>query len=160
MTANDTKPRAELPRDLDPLRARGGFADLIDYRLVRWEADQAEVVLEVGPQHLNRSGALHGGVLCTLVAAACGYSGCFLDIPRRRRPALTLSLNTQFITAVATGARLLCRARRTGGGRSVFFTAAEVLDEAGRLVARGDGVFKYRGRSGDPDGGPTGGAEE
>ena len=155
MTANDAKPRAELPRDLDPLRARSGFADLVDYRLVRWEADLAEVVLEVGPQHLNRSGALHGGVLCTLIDAACGYSGVFLDVPGRRRRAFTLSLNTQFITAVSTGARLLCRARRTGGGRSVFFTAAEVVDEAGRLVARGDGVFKYRGSSGDPDGEPA-----
>lgn len=155
MTANDAKPRAELPRDLDPLRARSGFADLVDYRLVRWEADLAEVVLEVGPQHLNRSGALHGGVLCTLIDAACGYSGVFLDVPGRRRRAFTLSLNTQFITAVSTGVRLLCRARRTGGGRSVFFTAAEVVDEAGRLVARGDGVFKYRGRSGDPDGEPA-----
>jgi uncharacterized protein (TIGR00369 family) len=155
MTANQALPPHELPRDLDPLRARSGFADLVDYRLVRWEADLAEVALQVGAQHLNRSGALHGGVLCTLIDAACGYAGCFLAIPGRRRRAFTLSLNTHFITAVSTGARLLCRARRTGGGRSVFFAAAEVLDEAGRLVARGDGVFKYRGRSGEPEGEPA-----
>lgn len=140
--------------DLDPLRARSGFADLVDYRLTRWEADAAEVRLVVGPQHLNRSGALHGGVLCTLIDAACGYAGCFIDLPGRRRRAFTLTLNTQFISAVAAGAQLVCTGRRTGGGRSVFFAAAEVLDGAGRLVARGDGAFKYRGGSGEPEGEP------
>ena len=31
-----------------------------------------------------------------------------------------------------------------GGGRSLFFTYAEIRDEAGKLVATGDGTFKYR----------------
>ena len=150
MTATDS---AGL--DLDPLRARSGFADLVDYRLVRWEQDLAEIAVTVTDRHLNRSGVLHGGVLCTILDAACGYAGCFLDRPGRRRRAFTLALNTQFVTAGAAGAGLACRAGRTGGGRSVFFAAAEVLDEQGRLVARGDGVFKYRGRSGEPDGEPV-----
>ncbi len=141
--------------DLDPLRAQSGFADLVDYRLVRWVADEADVAIAIGPQHLNRSGVLHGGVLCTLLDAACGYAGCFLDLPGRRRRAFTLALNTQFIATVEAGARLLCRAHRTGGGRSIFFVAAEVRDEADRLVARADGVFKYRGRSGEPEGEPA-----
>lgn len=141
--------------DLDPLRARSGFADLVDYRLTRWQTDEAEVQVTIGPQHLNRSGVLHGGVLCTILDAASGYAGCFLDVPGRRRRAFTLSLNTQFIATAAVGARLTCVARRTGGGRSVFFTGAEVRDEAGTLVARADGVFKYRGRSGEPDGEPV-----
>lgn len=142
----------DLLPDLDPLRARSGFADLVDYRLTRWQADEAEVRILVTERHLNRSGVLHGGVLCTILDAACGYAGCFLDIPGRRRRAFTLALNTQFIGSVEAGGELICVGRRVGGGRSIFFTAAEVRDSAGRLVAKADGVFRYRGRSGEPEG--------
>ena len=141
--------------DLDPLRARSGFADLLGYRLVRWEQDLAEIELEIGARHLNRSGVLHGGVLATLLDAACGYAGCFIGKPGRRRRGFTLSMSTQFIGTVESGAQLVCTARKTGGGKSVFFAAAEIRDQSGRLVGRGDAVFKYRGRSGEPDGEPN-----
>jgi len=141
--------------DLDPLRFRSGFADLLDYRLVRWEQGLAEIALTVDRRHLNRSGVLHGGVTATLLDAACGYAGTFIGLPGRRRRAFTLSLNTQYIGFVQSGAALLCRARMTGRGRAVFFAAGEIFDESDRVVARGDAVYKYRGRSGDPEGDPA-----
>lgn len=137
---------------LDPLRVQDGFADLLGYQLVRWQADEADVALLVEKRHLNRSGLMHGGVLCTLLDTACGYAGCYVAIPGRRRRALTLSLNTQFIGAGRLGMRLLATGRRTGGGRSIFFSRAEVRDETGVLIGSAEGAFKYRGNSGDPEG--------
>lgn len=145
----------EPQADLDPLRFRSGFADLLDYRLVRWEQGLAEIAIVIDRRHLNRSGVLHGGVTATLLDAACGYAGTFMDRPGRRRRAFTLSLNTHYIGFVQAGAKLVCRARQTGAGRSVFFAAGEVFDEVGRVVARGDAVYKYRGRSGEPEGDPA-----
>ena len=142
------------PGELDPLRAREGFADLVEYRLTVWREGYAELELDVVQKHLNRSGLLHGGVPTTLLDAACGYAGCFIDIPGRRRRGFTLSLNTQFIGAVGAGQTVVCKATRTGGGRSIFFATGEVGTKAGRLIARGDVVYKYRGRSGDPEGEP------
>ena len=68
------------------------FADLVGYRLAQWRADHAEIVLALGPQHVNRTGRLHGGVLATLIDAACGYAGTFA-VEGRPRHALTLAFD-------------------------------------------------------------------
>ncbi len=132
----------------DPLHPMGGFADLVGYTLGQWREDYAEILLEVGNRHLNRSGVLHGGVLTTLIDAACGYAGCYAAEPEVPRRAFTLSLDCHFTAAAEAGDRLSASARRTGGGRQVFFSRAEVHDQNGRLVAQGAGVFRYRGLRG------------
>ena len=54
---------------------RVGLPVLMGYRLTEWSAERAVVELVVGPQHLNRSGVLHGGVLATLLDSALGFAG-------------------------------------------------------------------------------------
>ena len=139
----------------DTGRIHGGFADLVDYQLTIWREDYAEVVLDVRPQHLNRSGVLHGGAVSTLIDTACGYAGCHCTVEGNFRRALTLSLETQFIGAITEGKRVTVSARKTGGGRSIFFSTAEVRDQDGKLLAQGTGTFKYRRGSEDPEGVPA-----
>ena len=127
----------------DPLRVHGGFADLVGYELGEWREDYAEVTLVVAERHINRSGVMHGGVLSTLIDTACGYCGTYSPDPETRRRAFTVSLTSQFIAAARLGDRLTAAARLTGGGRQIFFSACEVTDGEGRLIGRGDGVFKY-----------------
>lgn len=115
---------------------------LFDLQLEAWEPDRAVFAYRVRPEHLNRSGRLHGGVLAMLLDSASGYSGCYTGLAGERVDAVTLSLTTNFIASVREG-RLLAEARRTGGGRSVFFADAWVRDEAGRLLASSTGTFKY-----------------
>ena len=128
----------------DPLHPMGGFADLVGYRLGQWREDYAEILFEVDSRHLNRSGVLHGGVLTTLIDAACGYAGCYSapDAPPRR--AFTLSLTCQFTATASAGDLLTARAHRTGGGCQTFFSRAEVHDQEGRLIGQGTGVHRYR----------------
>lgn len=139
----------------DAGRIHGGFADLVDYRLGVWREDYAEVILDVRAQHLNRSGVLHGGAVSTLIDTACGYAGCFCTVEGNFRRALTLSLETQFIGAITPGKRVTVAARKTGGGRSIFFSTAEVRDQDGKLLAQGTGTFKYRRGSEDQEGVPA-----
>jgi uncharacterized protein (TIGR00369 family) len=135
---------AETPAaTLDSERVHGGFADLVGYELVTWQDDLAEVALTVEKHHLNRSGVMHGGVLTTLVDTACGYAGCYSPEGQPRRRAFTLSLTTSFIAAGQLGQRLTARARRSGGGKSVFFADGEVTDRDGRVIGSGQGTFKY-----------------
>ncbi len=94
---------------------------------------------------INRSGRLHGGVLATVIDAACGFAGCYEAPPGRGRRAMTLSLNTQYIGPVPLGTRLTASARRTGGGHRIFFSTCEVRDRDGRLVATGSATYRYRG---------------
>jgi uncharacterized protein (TIGR00369 family) len=127
----------------DPLRVHGGFADLVGYELVRWEEDCVEMALTVAPRHLNRSGVMHGGVLSTVIDTACGYCGCYTPEGEPPRRAFTLSLTCSFIGAAREGQRLTARARRSGGGKSVFFADCTVVDDGGRVVGSGQGTFKY-----------------
>lgn len=139
----DRQPDSRSARDADPQRMHGGFADLVGYELVRWEEDLAEVALTLAERHLNRSGVMHGGVLTTLIDTACGYCGCHSpegDTPRR---AFTLSLTSNFIGAGQAGQRLVARARRSGGGKSLFFADCTVVDQDGRVIGSGQGTFKY-----------------
>jgi uncharacterized protein (TIGR00369 family) len=119
-----------------------GYARLIGYRLTRWEPDFAEIALELGRQHENRGGIAHGGVLATLIDTACGFAGCWAP-EGESRAAVTLSLTTQFLAPAKSG-RLIATGRRVGGGRGIFFATAEVRDADGALLARGEGVFRYR----------------
>jgi len=127
----------------DPIRKKGGFGDLVGYELTLWEADRAEVSLTLDARHMNRSAVMHGGVLTTLIDTACGYAGTYgpPDAPPRR--AFTLSLDAQFIGAARSGERLVAKAERSGGGRSIFFSSCRVLSADGRLIGQGSGTFKY-----------------
>ncbi len=127
-----------------PLYEHGNFADLIGYRLTAWSEGAAEISFEADDRHMNRSGLVHGGVLATVIDAACGFAGCYQAPPGRGRRALTLSLTTQYLQPAAGGARLTATAKRTGGGRTIFFSTCEVRDPEGRLIATGSGTFKYR----------------
>jgi len=127
----------------DPLKMHGGFADLVGYKLANWQNDLAEVTLTLDQRHMNRSGVMHGGVLTTLIDTACGYCGCYTPEGAEPRRAFSLSLTCSFIGTAHKGSRLTARARRSGGGKSVFFADCEVLDEAGRVIGSGQGTFKY-----------------
>jgi uncharacterized protein (TIGR00369 family) len=134
-----------LMSDLPPsLESPQGFSQIVDYRLLVWRPDHAEVVLEIGPKHLNRSGVLHGGVVATLIDTACGYAGVHAIEPGKIRRAVTLSMTVSFVAQVGLGAVLTARARRTGGGRNIFFSRCEVADGDARLIATGEGTYRYR----------------
>ncbi len=132
----------------DPLRPQGGFADLLGYGLASWREDYAEVTLAVEERHMNRSGVLHGGVVSALLDTALGYAGTYSPDPEVVRRAFTLSLNTHFVGTAAIGQTLTAIGRKTGGGQKIYFCSGEVRDQDGRLVGQGEGVFRYRGKSG------------
>ena len=126
-----------------------GLQALIGYRLVEWEPDRAVVELAVGPQHLNRAGILHGGVLTTVLDTAAGYAGCFSPVAGRIRRTLTLSLTTNYVGQMSTGV-LRAEARKRGGGRKLYFVDATATAEDGRIIATATGTFRYhRGSEAD-----------
>lgn len=121
----------------------GAFGDLVGFRITAWEIDHVEVALLVERRHLNRGMVLHGGMLSTLVDSACGYSGTHPEMPEGQRRAVTLSLNIQFIGPGREGSYLVAVGEKTGGGRSIFFSRCDIRDEDGKLVATGEGTFRY-----------------
>jgi len=129
-----------------------GFQELLGYRLVRWEKGLAEVEMIIQPQHRNRAGVLHGGVLTTLLDTVMGFSATYCEVPGRVRRVVTLSLASNFL-GQATEGTVLARGTLRGGGRKIINCRAEVvLKETGALLASGEGMFKYRTGSEKPEG--------
>lgn len=98
--------------------------------------------LDIGPQHTNRHGVLHGGIATALLDNASGTTGSLTVDATGKAPFLTVTLTTQFIAPVSAGKRVTAMGRVTGGGRSILYIAADLVDEDGRLIASSTGVFK------------------
>ncbi|MHA6264552.1 PaaI family thioesterase [Arenibacterium sp. CAU 1754] len=116
-------------------------------RLVGWVTDvshadrRARLYLDVGPQHTNRHGVLHGGIIAMLLDSACGLTGSLKADPETLPPMLSLSFNTQFLAPAKSG-HVTAIAQVTGGGRRTLFISGELHDQDGTLVATSAGVYK------------------
>jgi uncharacterized protein (TIGR00369 family) len=138
-------------RSVSELEPQSGFRQLVGYRLVHWAPGEAKIAVHLVGHHTNRSGAPHGGVICTIIDSAGGYAGCYCTTPGNVRRTLTLSLSTNFI-ARAKGSELIATGRVRGGGARTFFASIEVHDDTGALIATGEGVYQYRRGSETPEG--------
>jgi uncharacterized protein (TIGR00369 family) len=137
--------------DDSEIKSKGGiitarpsaFNQAVGLRLAHWIDGEATVELDVTGDHLNRSGFVHGGVLMTLIDVACGYAGTWTAAGDDTRLCVTLDLTTSFVAPAVSGC-LTTVAKVIGGGRKIYFARAEVRDEAGALLATGQGSFRYR----------------
>ena len=131
---------------IDEVNGHGGLNALLGIEVTHWEDGAGTVVFTPTDKHINPAGLIHGGSLMALLDVALSLPGSYEDPPLKLMPGLTLSLNTSFISAAKPeGGVLSATARRTGGGKTVFFSEGEVRTADGRLVASATGVFK-RGR--------------
>lgn len=126
----------------DPMNYRS----LLNYRLNRWAKGEAIMEMDMRPALRNNAGVLHGGAIASLIDAACGHAATWSDDPERPRFAITLSLTVSFTGQVVDG-KVFAQARIRGGGRKIVFCVADVLDDTGKLVAFGEGTFRYRSGS-------------
>ena len=90
----------------------------------------------LGPQHGNNLGIAHGGLICTLLDIAMGTAAR----SKVGRPVMTLDMQVSFLSP-GRGV-LIGEGRVVRAGRSVVFCEADVLNEAGDLVAKASGLFK------------------
>lgn len=119
------------------------FQQHMGFRMLGWKEGWSRFELPLGTHLLNRHGIPHGGVYATMLDTVMGYSGSYTGDLARRRRAMTLSLNTCFLSR-PTGQVILAEGWRTGGGRSTFFAEGRILDEDGTVLATGTAVFRYR----------------
>jgi uncharacterized protein (TIGR00369 family) len=120
-----------------------GYQCVMGYRLAEWSEGHSLIELAIGDHHRNRVGVVHGGVLASLIDTACGFCGSYTGVPGEQRGVATLSLTTSY-TAPARGGKLRVVGTKRGGGSNTFFASAEIFDDAGTLVAFGEGTFRYR----------------
>lgn len=113
------------------------------YRASMVRPGYAELTLAVSERHLNRSDLVHGGVLMALLDSVGGYCGVIVDDETKPRRAVTLSISTNFMHSARAGSTLTATATKTGGGRRIFFSRMEILDENHQRIATAEGSYRY-----------------
>jgi uncharacterized protein (TIGR00369 family) len=114
---------------------------LIGYELEA-EADTFGLChLDVGPQHLNTQGIVHGGIISVLLDTASGVTTRLSIDPATLPPVMTVSLTVNYLAPVRLG-RITARGKVTGGGRKMIFAEATLTNAAGDVLATSSGVFK------------------
>ena len=128
---------------IDLLNKAGGFNQYNGIIILDWQDSLASLQVDLTHDHLNPLGLVHGGLYASMLDVALAMSGSYRPAPEGLYPGLTLSLTTQYIAPLQLeDGFALAKARRTGGGKSVFFAEGEVLSPDGRVIASASGVFK------------------
>ena len=122
------------------------FLSHMGLKLTKWEEGQAHFEMKIAPWQLNRQGVLQGGVVATLLDAVCGYAGLYSAPGEPLVNGFTISLSVDFVANTQVGT-LKAIGTKIGGGKQIFFARGEIFAEDGRLIASGQGSFKYRKQS-------------
>ncbi|NDZ14866.1 thioesterase [Variovorax sp. WS11] len=119
--------------------SRVPFMRLLDARREFAEAGRARVVIDERPELGNVIGAVHGGVLVTLLDVVMASAA--VSVFDFARTAVTLDLNTSFLEPGR--GRLSADGEVLHHDDSVAWCRAAVTDATGRLVAQAQGSFRY-----------------
>jgi uncharacterized protein (TIGR00369 family) len=108
------------------------IADLLGIELVSAGGGECTMRLDVGEQHSNPMGTIHGGVLCDIADAAMGMS--FFSTLDEGDSFTTLELKINFIRPFWTG-KLLAHGKVVDRGRTVGLAECRIVDDRERLIA-------------------------
>lgn len=114
------------------------FNRLIGLRRIRAGGGRAEITLELRPEHRNRRGVAHGGLLSAMLDAALG-SAVVSGIGAEEWCG-TAQLSVQF-RHPGTGPVLTGHGRMARRGRRLAFAEGEVVDAGGKVVAAAHGTW-------------------
>lgn len=95
----------------------------------------------------NPAGILQGGFLGAMADSAMGSATItFTRAAGRRVLSSNVEMKTTFVAPARVGSVLECRAWVVTGGRRVAFAEAEIIDDAGRLVAKASSTYLFTER--------------
>jgi uncharacterized protein (TIGR00369 family) len=95
----------------------------------------------------NPAGVVQGGFLGAMADSAMGSAAVtYARGAGRKVFASNVEMKTSFLAAARVGTTLECTAHIVSGGARVAFAEAEVVDDAGRVVARASSTYLFTGR--------------
>ena len=115
------------------------FTRLLGVRREYSEGGRARLVVDARSEFENVIGAMHGGIVATLLDVAMASAAVSkVDF---EMTAVTLSMNSTFVRP--GHGRLTADGDVLAVDEAVALCQASVVDESGRLVARAIGSFRY-----------------
>lgn len=138
-TVPDPAAQAAPAVDTSTLFDQVAFNRLIGLQREFAENGVARLVLEPRDELTNNFKVVHGGVLMSILDSV--MTSAALSATGFTKAAVTIDMSTSF-QKPAKG-RLTVHGTVQGGGKSVCFCEGRVLNEAGEIVARAMGTFRY-----------------
>ncbi len=124
------------------------FLASLGIRLVEIGERHAVMRVEVGPDHRNYFGGVHGGLIATLVDTVCFFPRPLLPSGRE---VTTASLAVSYVRAPKVGDALTSRCELVHLGRRTASLTVRVEDQKGALVAHGTATLLVLGGGSDAD---------
>lgn len=131
--------REDRVEDVRERVERSRFHAWLGMHLVGLRDGESELELEVGPDHVNLMGVLHGGVISSLADAATGIA--MLSALDDGWSHLTTSIQVTFLSAGRLGDRVVARGRVVKHGRRFGYAEADVEGPGDALLARATATF-------------------
>jgi uncharacterized protein (TIGR00369 family) len=125
-------------QDIRDRIAASPFHNWFGLRLSQIGGGTAEVRVELSSNHHNMQGIVHGGVISTLADTAIGLAVRSMLEPGLTHRTAHLSVN---YLAKVEGGELIGRGHAVHTGSKMGYGEADILDAAGRLVARASATF-------------------
>lgn len=113
----------------------GGFDVAMGFTVVSASPEQVVIEYEVGNQHLQPYGIVHGGVHCAAVESACSI-GAGINAFSRGQAVVGVENHTSFVHAVRSGKVRVTATPLSRGRRSQVWEAT-ARDATGRLISTG-----------------------
>jgi uncharacterized protein (TIGR00369 family) len=113
----------------------GGFNKALGLRFVAATPQELVAELEIGDQHRQPYGLVHGGVYASMIETVCS-TGAALSVFAEGKSCVGLDNATSFLRAARAGT-LRCTATPLVRGRRSQVWDARIHDEEDRLIATG-----------------------
>jgi uncharacterized protein (TIGR00369 family) len=120
---------------LEWLNALAGWSGAMKLRYTIASGDEVACEFEIGDEHLQPFGLVHGGVHCGVIETVTSI-GATLHVKARGQEAVGLENTTSFIRAARSG-KLFATARPIARGRTNQLWEAWIRDSEDRLIAQG-----------------------
>ncbi len=127
-------PNPDYIRELITIVKDSPYPSHMSMALNKIKLDRAEVVLDLGPYHMQPFGIVHGGVLATLIDTATFWSA-FLCLPEDTG-LVNVDLKLNYLKPAMEG-RLTAFGTCIQAGKSISYSEARVEDKSGKIIAHG-----------------------
>ncbi|MGO9838900.1 MAG: PaaI family thioesterase [Polyangiaceae bacterium] len=114
---------------------KGGWNSAMGLNFVSASADEVVAECEVGPQHCQPHGIVHGGVYASMVETVASVGAALHAMPHGQS-VVGLENHTSFLRAVRSGT-LRATARPLTRGRRTQVWESTITDASGRVAATG-----------------------
>lgn len=112
----------------------GPFFKHMSMRVTEIGVGYAVVVIEIGKEHMNPFGGLHGGAIASAIDTAA-YWSAYCELPEENG-LVTIDLKVDFLAPVSDE-MITIEGRSIKAGKTICLTEAKMSDRNGRILAHG-----------------------